>query len=272
MDKYEVTHELGRGEQGVVSVVRRRSDGVNLFCKEVWLSAYSVEQRARAFDEAERLKDLHHPHIVTYIEHFEERGALFLITEYATGGDLGTAIESCRCGGSPMPEEVIVRTFHQLALALHHLHSLHHIHRDVESANVFLTGSGDVKLGDLGVSIVLPWSGAMASTFSGTEAYCAPEMILGQRYDSKIDVWSLGVVLYEMMACRLPFAGKGYRLQKAIVTEPHAVVPESYSVALRDAVERCLTKDPDARPDIAMLLLDLPLLRNAESVSGTASP
>ena len=113
--------------------------------------------------------------------------------------------------------------------------------------------------------------GTEAYGFSGTEAYCAPEMILGQKYDSKIDVWSLGVVLYEMMACRLPFAGKGYRLQKAIVTEPHAVVPESYSVALRDVVERCLTKDPDARPDIAMLLLDLELLRLFESVSGTAS-
>ena len=74
-----------------------------------------------------------------------------------------------------------------------------------------------------------------------------------------------------MMACRLPFSGKGYRLQHAIVTEPHAAVPESYSVALRDVVERCLTKDPDARPDIATLL-DLELLRSAESVSGTASP
>ena len=261
MNRYETIREMGRGGQGAAYLVRHKRDRRVLVSKEIQFRQLEPEKRRRALLEAERLKQVQHPNIVGYVEHFEASGALYIITEYADGGTLASAIYGeDRRGAPPMGEDVILRYFTQIAHALHDLHSRNWIHRDVKPPNIFLTLGGDVKLGGLGISTVLPDSTELASTFCGTEDYIAPEVLMRQKYGTKVDVWALGIVLYEMlMQCR-PFTGKGHQLQNGIVSMPYPAVRTSYTAELRDVLDRCLMKDPVARPDIATLLA-LPIVR-----------
>ena len=120
-------------------------------------------------------------------------------------------------------EEEILKIFAQLsdALRLMHNHELlgkKIIHRDIKSHNVFITEDGTVKLGDFGISKILEGSKARASTVIGTPFYISPEMVKGEKYDEKTDLWSLGVLLYEMCALKYPFIGKSVEeLTKAII-------------------------------------------------------
>ena len=227
-----------------------------------------------ALEEAERLRSVRHPNVVRYVEHFEERGALYIITEYADGGTLASAIERQRSGPADDRSCDAALLYSNCPCVAPPAFASLGFTGDVKAQTIFLTRSGDVKLGDLGISIVLPGSGVMTSTFCGTEEYIAPEVLKGERYDAKVDVWALGVVLYQMMMQRPPFTGKGYQLQLRIVNEPHPPVPTSYTATLRDVLDRCLTKDPVARPDIAVLL-DLPIVRGLTMRSlllGTMGP
>ena len=273
MDRYTRIRVLGRGHFGVAFVVGTNSNGVQLVAKEVFLSQLVTdEDREIVLREADRLRKLHHPNIVRYVEHFEEHGAVYIITEYADNGDLYSEIESNkRQGAAPMPENLVVHYIRQLAYALHHLHSQRMIHRDVKPMNVFLTSSGDVKLGDVGLSIVLPDGNSHASTFCGTAAYSAPEMLQGQGYDGKIDVWALGVTLYQLMTYGLPFNGSSYEMNKRIVEMPYPAVPTvlPYSDVLRNVLDQCLRKEPGDRPDSAGVL---ELLRSVHSLPRAPPP
>ena len=144
--------------------------------KEVFLSRLSVSARAEALKEAEQLRQLHHSNIVAYVEHFEVNSALYIVTEYAEGGTLASFITAQ--SDTPIDESTILRYFVQMAQALDYLHSKRIIHRDIKSANVFLTRAGDVKVGDLGLSVVT--SGTHSGTICGTASYLAPEMCRGK--------------------------------------------------------------------------------------------
>ena len=146
--------------------------------------------------------------------------------DYVDGGDLDEAIEKKKKAMTKAKgvdkywsEERVLHMFTQVCLGLKHLHDRKILHRDIKAQNVFMTKAGILKLGDLGMCTLLSNTVARAKTFVGTPYYIAPEIIKGKRYSFEADIWSMGILLYEMCALCYPFdseSGSSKELYKNI--------------------------------------------------------
>ena len=153
---------------------------------------------------------LDHPNIVKCYGHFwnDDQNILYIVLEFCDNGDLHHKLIRHRHGHVYLSESYIWSLFHQLALGLKHLHENGVVHRDIKSLNIMLSKNGAVaKLADLGVSRQLCDDAEMLSTMYGTPLYLSPELVESQSYNTKTDIWSLGVVLYELCSLRHPFNG-----------------------------------------------------------------
>jgi len=148
-------------------------------------------------------------------------------------------------------------------MGLKHMHDRKILHRDLKSANVFLTKTGLVKLGDFGISRVLSNTLELASTAVGTPYYLSPEICENKKYNHKSDVWSIGVILYELVALRVPFQGNSFaQLVVAIARGAYPPPPKHYSPALSDLIAMMLRHKPSERPsthEVAALASDAPV-------------
>jgi NIMA (never in mitosis gene a)-related kinase len=211
--------------------------------------------------EVNLLKDLNHPHIVSYKQSYFTLDLLIIIMEYCEVGDLSYHIQRKIKKGEFFSETQIFNWFIQICLALEYVHGRRVIHRDLKAKNIFLTGNLNVKLGDFGISKVLDNSNAAAVTVVGTPYYLSPEACQSQPYTSKSDVWSLGVILYELCTLKNPFeADNLLGLVFKIVQEKHDPIPDRYSADLRNLIDMLLEKDPIKRPT-ARDILKMDLIR-----------
>ena len=110
--------------------------------------------------------------------------------------------------------------FCQLSIGLEHIHSKKVLHRDLKTSNILLTKENTVKIGDFGISKPLDYTEQLADTPLGTPFYLSPEVVLGQKYDYKSDMWMLGCILFELLTLRKPFEGNFYEAMRKIVNEP----------------------------------------------------
>jgi serine/threonine-protein kinase len=261
--RYRLDALLGEGGMGQVyrahDVVLERTVAVKLLA-----GLETSEARARFLREARDAAALNHPHIVAVHDLGEEAGTLFLVMELVSGGSLREA--------TAMSPSTVVEVAHQLALALAHAHGHGLVHRDVKPANVLLVG-GDraaVKLADLGLAMSLGRSRlTLDGAIVGTVAYLAPEQAVGGAVDGRADLYSLGVVLYELVTGRLPFQGSHIELISqhlhAAVVPPRRLRPD-LDPALERIILRLLAKDPTERFASAVGLAQ------ALSVASTARP
>lgn len=172
--------------------------------------------------------------------------------------------------GRHFPEAQILDWFTQISLALKHCHDRKILHRDLKSQNVFLTSKNTAKLGDFGIAKVLSHTIDKARTIVGTPYYISPEIIQNKPYSFTSDIWSLGVILYELCALRPPFdapsiAALGMKIVKGV----YPPIPPHYSRELKSLVSQLLSADPMKRPRINSILrtlcshlLDLPLIKS----------
>lgn len=260
MENYRQIKVLGKGSFGSAWLVQRIKDNAQFVAKEVRLSNMKPAERESAKHEITMLRQLQHPNITRYVDHFEHRGALFIVMEYANGGDLYTKIKSRN--GQRFTEKDILHYFTQLCLALLHMHEHRVLHRDLKSQNVFLTADGIVKLGDFGISTVLRNTYELKRTVCGTPYYFSPELCLNKPYNNKSDVWALGCILYELTTLTHAFDGRNFNaLVQKILKGVYPPIHPSYSSDLSKLVASMLKIDPNQRPNVQQIM-QLPFIRN----------
>jgi NIMA (never in mitosis gene a)-related kinase len=257
--KYEIYHKksiLGKGSFGKAILVQCESDSSFAVIKQIDLSDMSKEEETEALLEAKIMEPLCHQNIICFREVYKTKSKkLCIVMEYADGGDLQTKIKKVKEEKSFLSEDEVLNFFTQICLAIKHLHDRKILHRDLKSQNIFLTNCGIVKLGDFGIAKVLSHTKEHVQTIVGTPYYLSPEIVENKPYNYKSDIWSLGILLYEMCALEPPFNGSSlHMLAMRIVKANYEPIPKRYSSKISLLIKKLLNPNSDARPTVNKIL------------------
>jgi serine/threonine protein kinase len=218
---YEMIRQLGRGGMGVVYLARSRSLGRLVAVKTIAHAGDADHLALRFRIEAEAIARLQHPHIVQIFEVGEAGERTFLVLEYLAGDNLKARLQV-----RPATPTEAARLVEKLARAVHHAHSHGIIHRDLKPSNVLFADDGEPRVADFGLAKIAQAEFDVTSTGQvlGTIHYMAPEQATPNRASAASDVYSLGAILYEMLAGRPPVAGGGpvEALHQLATTDPAA--------------------------------------------------
>ncbi|MDH5405129.1 MAG: protein kinase [Candidatus Aminicenantes bacterium] len=261
--RYEIIEELGRGGMGVVYKAEDTKLKRTVALK--FLTPYALgskEEKPRFVLEAQAAAALDHPHICTVYEIDEAEGQTFISMAYIDGQSLKEKIES-----GPLKLDEALNIAIQAAEGLQEAHEKGIVHRDIKSANIMVTERGKAKIMDFGLAKLAERTKiTRTATIMGTVSYMSPEQAKGEAVDQRTDIWSLGVVLYEMIAGQMPF--KGEYEQGAVYSILHETPPPltglrtGVPLELERIVNKCLEKEPSDRYQHAdELIVDLRRLR-----------
>ena len=255
LNDFEFGIELGKGAFGSVSIVKRKEDQQTYAMKRVKIINLPKKEKDNSFNEVRLLASLRHKNIIGYKEAFydEKSSTLNIVMEYADDGDLSSKIKYMLKKHLQFEEKSIWSILIQILEGIDYLHKSKIIHRDLKSANIFLTKKGIVKIGDLNVSIIAKKN--LAVTQTGTPYYAAPEVWENESYNNKCDIWSIGCIIYEMAALHVPFRGTSiHQLYKNIMKGKYTEIPNIYSNDLKNIIKTILCLDPLKRPSANDLL------------------
>ena len=261
LNNYENQKILGKGAFGTVIKVKNKKDGFIYAMKRVQLNYSDDEERKSSLNEIRLLYSLNHPNIIRYKEaFFEPSNTLNIVIEYAGDGDLSQKVNMNKKYHKRIDENTIWDWVIQLIIGIYYLHISNCIHRDLKCANIFLKKNGRIKIGDLGISKFLKKD--FAETIIGTPLYIAPEMLNNLPYDYKVDIWSLGCIIYELCALETPFNGRNMNeLYKNIKAGKYIPIPNVYSNDLKKIIALMLQTNPNNRIS-SEELFNLPIIKS----------
>jgi len=255
--RYQILRELGRGGMAVVyegkDMQLSRQVAIKRMKDELGSSRKAVQDFMKEASFAAKLGN--HPNIVTVYDVIEDEGVLYLILECVEGESLALVLE--RDGRQPLPK--VVRVFRQVCEAIQYAHEQNVIHRDLKPSNILLAKGEKVKVTDFGIARIAKDTLTRATgEQTGTPAYMSPEQHLGSA-DRRGDIYSMGVMLYEMVAGEIPFGGPDFLAQKErMYYKPLAEHGVEVPAALETIVTRCLQADRAKRyATVAELAADL---------------
>jgi Protein kinase domain/PEGA domain len=270
--RYEILGELGRGAMGVVykatdpvigravavKTIRLSEEGTGLSRPEL-LSRFQTEARAAGL--------LTHPNIVVVFDAGEEEGLYYITMELVEGKSVQALLDA----GHAFPLPRVLRIMEQTCSALQFAHERNVVHRDIKPANIMLTGDDTVKVTDFGTAKILQFGTVQQTAHvMGTPSYMSPEQVKGRAVDGRSDIFSLGVMLYEMITGEKPFPGQSittviYKIVNEEPVPPRQINP-SIHPGISAAVMRALAKEPEDRYQSCRELLED--LRNYRAVAG----
>ena len=247
--QYRVLGDIGQGSFGTVRLARHILTETEVAVKVLGKGKGELGLASMA-TEVEIMKAVEHPNVVQLFQVLETSGHVYMVMEYAGGGQLQQHVPE----GVGLQEEEARGLFLQVASALHYCHEKGIAHRDVKAENILLDGRGHAKLCDFGLGRLFT-PGETLDTTCGTPAYWAPELFLQEEYDGPaVDVWSLGVVLYFMLTGRLPFDGTTVGALMEQVLQGTYDSPGRASAAAQSLVAQMLTVEAAERPTLGEVL------------------
>jgi serine/threonine protein kinase len=269
LDDFIVEAYLSKGKYGKVYLARLRKVNLILVLKVLAKSQLVADDmQSQWAREISIMSHLSHPHILRLLTWFHDAKTITMVIPFCGGGAVYDVMQ--KLPGQRFPEARAARYTYQLCLALEYLHSKHMIHRDIKPENLLLDDEDNVRLADFGWSVhVTPATGASRparrQTACGTLDYLAPEMVraldkqhASSGYDARIDVWDVGILLYEFVVGRPPFEHESVsRTYQQILHEPvHFPAEPEISRECQHLVVRILQRDPADRPSLASILDD----------------
>jgi serine/threonine-protein kinase len=269
--RYELREELGRGAMGVVYHAHDPVIGRDVAVKTMHLSEAGTgmsreELVARFQTEARAAGLLTHPNIVVIYDAGEEEGLFYITMELVEGRSLQTLLDAHQL----FPLSRVMKLMEQVCSALDFAHQHNVVHRDIKPANLVLTADDTVKITDFGTAKILQFGTAQTAHVMGTPSYMSPEQVKGKPVDGRSDIFSLGVILYELMTGEKPFPGQNITtvIYKIINEEPISPrsLDSSIHPGLSAVITRALSKDPDVRFQNCHELLNA--LKNYHELAG----
>jgi len=253
LGRYRIDRQIGRGSMGVVYLGHDPQIDRQVAIKTMALSREFeghdlVDARARFFREAETAGRLQHPDIVTIFDVGEEQDLAYIAMEYLKGHDLLAHTQPARL----LPVLVVLRTLERVALALAYAHSQGVVHRDIKPANVMVdTASDSVKVTDFGIASIADGYRTRTGLVLGTPSFMSPQQMSGQRVDGRADLYSLGVMLFQLLTGALPHRSESMATLMHQIT--HEAAPDVRSLrpelpeSLANVVALALEKRPELR-------------------------
>jgi len=250
--RYEILMELGRGAMGTVYKARDPKINRLLAIKTIRFSDEFEEDqlkeiKERFFMEAELAGKLSHPGIVAIHDIGEDYDLTYMAMEFLDGDDLEKYCKK----GSLLPMRKLLDIIAETADALEYAHNNNVIHRDIKPANIMLLKNGKVTVTDFGIAKSMSASKTRSGIILGTPNYMSPEQIMGRHVDARSDIFSLGVVFFQLLTGELPFTGDNmnslfYKITQEKHTSPHTLNPKVIK-PYEQILDKALAKNPDHR-------------------------
>jgi serine/threonine protein kinase len=239
---------LGKGSYGEVRLVRQRSTGQLYALKVVHKKQFERQSKLSVLlREIEVHRSLKSTHIVQLYDHFEDDRCVYLLLEYAPGGSLFSSISRQK----GLAENEGARVFKEACEGILFLHENNIIHRDIKPENILLAADGAVKICDFGWS----YKGTdTRTTFCGTLDYMAPEMLTGRGHSFQVDLWALGVLLFEILHGYAPFNAKADKDKQRQILNAEVRFAAHISEGAKDIISRLIKRSPSERMSLTQVL------------------
>ncbi|XP_047988215.1 serine/threonine-protein kinase fused isoform X2 [Leguminivora glycinivorella] len=248
MENYDIISFVGEGSFGRVFKAKNKETDVVVALKVIRKKGRSSKDLKNLRQECDIQRTLEHPNIIRMIDSFDTESELVVVTEYAEK-ELHSILAKEGC----LNEEQVKKITWDLVSALYYLHSHRVLHRDLKPQNVLLDSSGCAKLCDFGLARIMTNSTHILTSIKGTPLYMAPELIDEKPYDHQADLWSLGCIVYELMAGQPPFCTMSILQLVRMIRHKPVQWPSFISKEARSFLQGLLHKDPIKRmtwPDI----------------------
>ncbi|XP_061659737.1 MAP/microtubule affinity-regulating kinase 4 isoform X1 [Syngnathoides biaculeatus] len=249
---YRLLKTIGKGNFAKVKLARHILTGREVAIKIIDKTQLNPTSLQKLFREVRIMKGLNHPNIVQLFEVIETDKTLYLIMEYASGGEVFDYLVS----HGRMKEVEARAKFRQIVSAVHYCHTKNIVHRDLKAENLLLDADANIKIADFGFSNEFTL-GNKLDTFCGSPPYAAPELFQGKKYDGpEVDVWSLGVILYTLVSGSLPFDGQNLKELRERVLRGKYRVPFYMSTDCEGILRRFLVLNPAKRCTLDQVMKD----------------
>ncbi|XP_053308607.1 serine/threonine-protein kinase SIK3 [Spea bombifrons] len=240
---YEIERTIGKGNFAVVKLATHIVTRAKVAIKIIDKTKLDEENLKKIFREVQIMKMLCHPHIIRLYQVMETERMIYLVTEYASGGEIFDHLVA----HGRMAEKEARKKFKQIVAAVHFCHCRNIVHRDLKAENLLLDANLNIKIADFGFSNRFT-PGQLLKTWCGSPPYAAPELFEGKEYDGpKVDIWSLGVVLYVLVCGALPFDGSTLQNLRARVLSGKFRIPFFMSTECEHLIRHMLVLEPSKR-------------------------